>query len=451
MANIRVHLVVALVLVLSTGASLLHAQPWTIDFGSNPARHDSGISTNFLPTLPGINTRVRIGTQGGAVELRNPGTTLLGSGCEVALTGPTGGSLNKMQWHDVPGGTGFTLRASLLLTGGDGDVYFFTGNGNCFSDNLGFTSSQVFAGLRWTRDSVGLACAYRHAGSWTTITPCPMQADSVFQLEVYANNSSSSTTYAHGTSHALSAHSCDIWVNDMLVLDDAPSAGLADSIDIDSFMFYAAYCPTNSCTLHLDDLRFTNTVAIDPLPVELSLFEARVEGDRVSLKWRTETETQNFGFQVQRSISEGAWETREFIPGDGDRFTPRMYEYHDTLVDVGGTIRYRLKQLDRDGSTHVSATRTVVVPATEGVIIGNPWPQPARDVVFISVRSGTACELSVRLSTLAGTQVAVLPSVRLLPARRQDLRLPCPPSSRGVHVLTVDHPSGSLSKLLLFL
>lgn len=422
---------------LCCGISSISAQPWSCDFGLTPGSFTSGASSSFFPPLPSGNTRVRIGTQGGAVELRNPGDTRLGSDCEAALMGPTGASLNKLQWYDFAGASGFTLQTSMIVTGGLGDLYFFCGNGSCFSDNLGFSSAQVFGGLKWSRDSSGISLFVRSSGSWTLLPSAPVHVDSVLLLELYANNSATGITYAHGSSQSLAPLSFDLWIDGNLVVNDQGGAGLPDSMDIDSFMFYASGCPSNAFTLLLDDLRFTNTVAVQPLPVELTAFEARSRDGCVQLRWKTESELQNFGFEIQRSVGGDVWEARGFVPGDGDRHTPRWYEFSDTAMGESGVLRYRLKQIDRDGSATLSPIRTIGLSPSEGLIIGDPWPQPARRWLTVPLLSDTERTVSIELLSLAGTQVAVLPAVRLLPACRQDLRLPCDNAASGAHVLVV--------------
>lgn len=436
---------------LCSGISSLSAQPWSCDFGLTPGSFTSGASNNFLPPLTSGNTRVRIGTQGGAVELRNPGDTRLGSGCEVALTAPTGASLNKLQWFDFTGSSGFTLQTSMLVTGGPGDLYFFCGNGSCFSDNLGFSSSQVFTGLKWSRDSSGISLFIRGGGSWTQMPTAPVHVDSVLLLELYANNSATGITYVHGSSQSLAPLTYDLWIDGSLVVNDHAGAGLPDSIDIDSFMFYASGSPSNAFTLLLDDLRFTNSISVQPLPVELTAFEARSRDGLVQLRWKTESEIQNFGFEIQRSDGGDAWEARGFVPGDGDRHTPRWYEFTDTAMGESCLLRYRLRQIDRDGSATFSPVRSVGLTPAEGLIIGAPWPQPARGWLTVPLLSETECTVSIELLSLAGTQVAVLPAVRLLPACRQDLRLPCDSAGSGAHFLIVRSGADITRRLVLLI
>lgn len=439
----------------------VHAQPWQYDFGTATGIHSTGASSSFLPTPASGGARVRIGTQGGSVAMQNPGDTRLGSASECVLVAPTGASINKLQVHDFTGGSGFTLQASLLISGGSGDVYFFCGNGSSFSDNLGFSGSQVFSGLKWTNDTTRLILSVRESGTWNALTPAPMRKDSVHLLEVYANNSALGITYAHSTSQSLSAFSWDLWIDGVLVANDVPSSGLPDTIGIDSFMFYASSSPGNSCALRLDDLVYTNNVALQPLPVELSVFEVRQMGSHARLRWKTETELQNFGFEIQRQYETGEWEARGFVPGDGDRSSPRWYEFDDSIEGDCGTLRYRLRQIDRDGSTATTDVRVMELPCEEGsmlfdgpeqqqgIRIGTPWPQPCGDAITIPLRVLREGVGNLEVLTLAGTRVAVLPAVRLLPAGWQDLHLHGIARLNGPHLLVLRCGQTVVSRLLL--
>lgn len=93
------------------------------------------------------------------------------------------------------------------------------------------------------------------------------------------------------------------------------------------------------------------------VPVELSLFHAEVLDDArsVRLVWRTQSETANLGFLVERRPAEASdWLTLpgSFTPGHGTTSAPHDY----ALVDAPGAGRwqYRLRQMDADG-THTSS------------------------------------------------------------------------------------------------
>ncbi|HEX9656188.1 MAG TPA: proprotein convertase P-domain-containing protein, partial [Bacteroidota bacterium] len=88
-----------------------------------------------------------------------------------------------------------------------------------------------------------------------------------------------------------------------------------------------------------------------PLPVQLSSFSASVQnGTDVRLDWTTLTETNNFGFEVQRKgIGETGFETLpgSFVPGHGTTIEPHSYSFLDVAPPIR-QMRYRLKQIDFD-------------------------------------------------------------------------------------------------------
>ncbi len=95
------------------------------------------------------------------------------------------------------------------------------------------------------------------------------------------------------------------------------------------------------------------------IPVELSSFNAYAENNRVQLRWRTETETNNFQFEVQRAASRtGPWESRGYVPGHGTTTEPREYAWEDGMTSedlaagVAPVYWYKLRQTDFDGTIY---------------------------------------------------------------------------------------------------
>jgi hypothetical protein len=108
-----------------------------------------------------------------------------------------------------------------------------------------------------------------------------------------------------------------------------------------------------------------------PVPVQISSFTAMPIGaDGVRLEWTTLSETNNYGFEVQKSASEkGPFTTVTdgFVKGNGTTVVPHNYSF--TVADATTGIYYfRLKQIDLDGSQHL--TDPVRVDVTTGVIAG---------------------------------------------------------------------------------
>ncbi|MBK7867982.1 MAG: T9SS type A sorting domain-containing protein [Ignavibacteriales bacterium] len=85
------------------------------------------------------------------------------------------------------------------------------------------------------------------------------------------------------------------------------------------------------------------------LPVEMTSFNADVVSKGVLLRWETATETNNYGFFVQRK-NNGIWSDLAFISGMGTTLNPSSYSFLDELrPDKGDTNYYRLKQVDFSG------------------------------------------------------------------------------------------------------
>ena len=100
-------------------------------------------------------------------------------------------------------------------------------------------------------------------------------------------------------------------------------------------------------------------------PVELSSFHARREGNVVVLRWTTESERNNRGFEIQRrGASDGkmfsTWETIDFVRGKNTTSERTEYMTMDQSSHTNGVYQYRLKQIDNDGTFNFSHTVEVV-------------------------------------------------------------------------------------------
>lgn len=107
------------------------------------------------------------------------------------------------------------------------------------------------------------------------------------------------------------------------------------------------------------------------LPVELTYFTARVEGEKVTLLWTTATEHNNSHFVIERSKDLESWETVEVVTGQGDSQSATNYEARDEQP-YSGTSYYRLKQVDFDGTHNYSQAVSVSVREHEFVLSPNP-------------------------------------------------------------------------------
>ncbi len=135
-----------------------------------------------------------------------------------------------------------------------------------------------------------------------------------------------------------------------------------------------------------------------PLPIQLaSLTAAPASGSGVTLNWKTASETNNYGFYVERSVnkSSGFAAVSGLIPGHGTSTTGFTYSYTDKTAPAG-TAYYRLKQVDLDNSVHYSDAvmlTTTGVAETAPIVFAlsqnypNPF-NPSTEFRFTVAKSG---------------------------------------------------------------
>jgi hypothetical protein len=145
------------------------------------------------------------------------------------------------------------------------------------------------------------------------------------------------------------------------------------------------------------------------VPVQLAQFQQ--EGSR--LVWKTLSETNNYGFYVQRKndvASEYEDLPGAFVQGHGTTTLPHSYEYE--IGSLAG--EYRLKQIDLNGSIHFSDAISVLM--TNAVADRSPlhyalfeaYPNPFNPRTFISCQLPVVAWVRLAVYDLLGNEVAVL-------------------------------------------
>ncbi len=131
--------------------------------------------------------------------------------------------------------------------------------------------------------------------------------------------------------------------------------------------------------------RYLNDVA---MPVELTSFTANENDRGVVLDWKTATEINNYGFEIEKSPSptpsqrEGAsnpnkinWNKIGFVNGHGNSTSTKQYSFIDKSLQQGN-VKYRLKQIDFNGSFEYSSEVEVSVSALTKFELYQNYPNP---------------------------------------------------------------------------
>ena len=145
-----------------------------------------------------------------------------------------------------------------------------------------------------------------------------------------------------------------------------------------------------------------------PLPVELARFDARTDGDAVALAWATASETNNAGFEVQvRAPGAADFEALGFVEGAGTTTEARAYAFRTGAL-TPGTYAFRLRQVDFDGASTLSAPVEVAVGVPGTHLLGEVYPNPFNPRATVSLAVAASQGVRVELVNALGQRVATL-------------------------------------------
>jgi hypothetical protein len=150
---------------------------------------------------------------------------------------------------------------------------------------------------------------------------------------------------------------------------------------------------------------FDAALAYKILPVELTSFTSKLLDDKIQLNWVTKTEVNNYGFNVERRINEGEWNSIGFLEGHGNSNSPKEYSYSDKDLFAGGSkFQYKLKQVDNDGSFEYSDVVEVEVVPNQYELPQN-FPNPFNPSTTIRFSLPQATRLKINVYNMLGELV----------------------------------------------
>ena len=156
--------------------------------------------------------------------------------------------------------------------------------------------------------------------------------------------------------------------------------------------------------------------AIDiTVPVELIVFNAQVQNEKVILNWTTASEINNYGFEVQRSVDGNNFSTIAFVQGNGTSTVINAYSYVDR--DVSGRLYYRLKQLDYNGQFAYSKIVTVDAIVLNNFVLEQNYPNPFNPVTQIIFKLPMESFVTLKVFDLRAREIKSLVSETMPPGK----------------------------------
>jgi hypothetical protein len=304
-----------------------------------------------------------------------------------------------------------TLTVSGSVSGGNADSYIQT-NGTGKLVRNGITTSTFFPvgnakynpltinnpdNLNWSvnvKDEItpdpGFPATGRVDLIWDitpSTTPTPSSTTITFQFD---ENTQVGSGYSGGTPlQAFRRNRYDEYWQPVGAPELRTGAAPANTVTISGLTNFSKYALSNVGS---------------PLPVSLLSFSGFKDGTRNQLRWVTASETNNSGFEVQRSSDGINYSSLGFVNSlaiGGNSQSQLKYSFIDANP-TGLKQYYRLKQFDIDGRSSLSNILLIQGEKPAAFEIASVYPNPSRGQVTVLLNAPDNKAVTIRLIDLAG-------------------------------------------------
>ncbi|HPG38601.1 MAG TPA: ubiquitin-like protein [bacterium] len=188
------------------------------------------------------------------------------------------------------------------------------------------------------------------------------------------------------------------------------------------YLYFNGVFLEESYTLQDYNVQKNNTLDLynydTALPVSLTEFIAISNGNSVLIQWVTESETDNLGFILDKSIAEtndwqlvASWTTHSALAGQGSTSSRTEYSFTDVNVKENTGYRYRLASVSINGTIQIEketeyAGRTAGLPIA--FTLEPPYPNPFNSSVKIIYHLNADETVRIDVHDIMGRLVKVL-------------------------------------------
>ncbi len=177
-----------------------------------------------------------------------------------------------------------------------------------------------------------------------------------------------------------------------------------------------------------------------PAPVEFYSFDATVNGNLVNLIWKTVSEKDNKGFEVEKSTDGINYFTIASIAGNGSNSATSLYQYTDKNA-AAGLNYYRLKQIDFDGTISYSKTVSALVENTS-LQIESVYPVPLKgnESLKININAPFDETITVNLTDMFGK--VLFATNKVISIGKNTVILELDHLANGIYLVSIQHAQG---------
>lgn len=143
--------------------------------------------------------------------------------------------------------------------------------------------------------------------------------------------------------------------------------------------------PTNFTVTYNANSVVLTKIALHPLPVTWGEFKAVAQGSKVLLDWTTLMEENTSHFVIEHSTNAAQFTPIANVEARGNSTYEANYKYTFASPDLSKANYFRIKQVDLDGKSTYSVTRSVKFDKGQVVAI-QAYPNPVKDVLTLNIQ-----------------------------------------------------------------